>query len=186
MFNIIQFYDEHHSAIVPYILDGEVKVIFNNEEKYPYQLIVNRRINYKHQIVPANIEWSFNPYYQTLNINDFNQQLYQAMFSLKLMNFPNDLTKYLCVRAKVIDQVIEVYTLKKNEIFSFQEMKNLPKEQFKQIFSLYFKEANLSDAQLKCFFKSLSLLVNNVDVYIDEVINSKVVEAYKLGNMLNR
>lgn len=184
--NPISFYDSCNSNAIKYLSEGTAKVIFNNKSDYPYELVVNKRINYKHQVSPANIHWKFNPYYETLNIEHFNEQLYHAMFSLKLMNYPDDLDKYICINARIIDNTIEVYTALKNEIFSFKELFSLSKSELKHIFEPYFKNASLTDEQLNEFLTNLFLLIHNTQDYISTIISSEVVNDYKLGKRLNR
>lgn len=184
--NPISFYDLCNSDSIRYLSDGSAKVIFNNELDYPYELVVDKRIDYKHQVAPANIHWKFNPYYETLNIEHFNEQLYHAMFSLKLMNYPNDLDKYICINAKIIDNTIEVYTVLKKEIFSFKELFPLGKNELENIFEPYFKNAGLTNNQLSEFIKNLFLLIHNTADYINTIMNPEVVNEYKLGKRLNR
>lgn len=184
--NPISFYDSCNSDSVKYLSEGVAKVMFDNKSGYPYELIVNKRINYKHQVSPANIHWRFNPYYETLNINHFNEQLYHAMFSLKLMNYPDDLNKYICINVKIIDSTIEIYTMLKNEIFSFNELFSLSKNELKRIFKPYFKNSSLTNNQLNKFIKNLFLLIHNTSNYINTIISPKVVSEYKLGKKLNR
>lgn len=184
--NPISFYDSCDSNSIKYLSDGVAKIIFNNEFDYPYELVVDKRINYKHQVSPANIHWKFNPYYETLNIEHFNEQLYHAMFSLKLMNYPDDLNKYICINAKIIDYTIEVYTVLKNEIFSFKELFPLSKHELKNIFEPYFKNACLTNKQLNEFIKNLFVLIHNTQDYINTIISPDVVNEYKSGKRLNR
>ena len=90
----ISFYDLCDSTSIPF-LTGKAKVSYNNNFFYPYKLSLDRRINYKREIGFANINWEFNPYYETLNILNYAEELYPAIFSLKLMNYPADINKYL-------------------------------------------------------------------------------------------
>lgn len=186
MNNVIQFYDTQNSSEVIYEKEGIVKAIYIDNQNYPYKLTVNKRINYKRQISPASIEWNFNPYYQTLNINEFNEQLYQAMFSLKLMNYPQNLDKYICIRSKILEKSIEIYTPKKNQIMFYSELSLLTKKQLKNIFKKDFLDANLTQQQLTEFINNLYILIHNSDTYIKKIINSKVIEDYLSGNILNR
>lgn len=182
----ISFYDLHNSESIPYLSNGIAEVRFNSKSEYPYEYKVNKRINYKHQISKANIQWEFNPYYQTLNIDQFSEQLYHAIFSLKLMNYPDDLDKYICIRAKIIDNVVEVYTIRKSKIFSFNELSSLTKEELENIFKPYFEHTNLISKQLYEFIENLFLMIHNAQEYINKVINNNVIEEYKYGKKLNR
>lgn len=184
--NPISFYDFCNSEPIPYLSNGSARVKVNNEFDYPYELVVNRRINYKHQISSANIHWKFNPYYQTLNIDQFNEQLYHAIFSLKLMNYPSDLNKYICIRAKIIDSIIEVYTIQKQEIFSFRDLSSFTCNELRQIFKPYFKMANLTSKQLCLFIENIFILIHHTQEYVNTVIHPEVVKDYKLGKKLNR
>lgn len=182
----MSFYDSCDSDSIRYLSDGVAKVIFNNELKSPYELVVDKRINYKHQVSPANIHWKFNPYYETLNIEHFNEQLFHVMFSLKLMNYPKDLDKYICINAKIIDNTIEVYTVLKSEIFSFKELFSLGRNELENIFKPYFKNACLANEQLNEFIKNLFFLIHNTQDYINTIISLEAVNEYKLGKRLNR
>ena len=182
----VSFFDKKDSANFDYA-NGLVKVNFiGKNSNYPYELTSNKRFDYKHQIKDANIHWNFNPYYQTLNIDEFGEKLYHAMFSLKLMNFPTDINQYLCIRAKILDKELEIYTTTKNEILSFEYLSKLDLKKLKDIFQEYFFNAKLDSKKLNIFVNNLYLLLHNVEKYICEIIYSKVIEDYKLGNKLNR
>lgn len=183
--NPISFYDLSNSNSVKY-LSGKVKVIFRDDAVYPYELVADTRINYKHQISKANIHWNFNPYYETQNINQFNEELYHAMFSLKLTNYPDNLEQYIGINAKIIDGIIEVYTFQKNEVYSFEKLRLLTKNELKNVFEPYFKNACLTNDQLSGFINNLFLLIHNAQEYIHTIINPEVVNDYKLGKRLNR
>lgn len=177
--NPISFYDSCNSEPVSYLSDGTAKIIFTNESIYPYELVVNKQINYRHQISPVDIHWKFNPYYQTLNIDNFNEQLYHVIFSIKLMNYPKDLNKYICIRAKIIDNIIDVYTLKKSEMFSFNELSSLTKDKLSNIFKSYFENADLTRKQLDEFIENVFLLIHNAQDYVSTVISPEVLKDYK-------
>lgn len=185
--NPISFYDTKDSLEIKYLSEGKAKVSFISDKSfYPYQLSLNKRINYKKQTAEANICWDFNPYYETINLDDYAQQLYRAIFSLKLMNFPNDINKYICIRSKILDNTLEVYTLNNQEMFSFEQLSLLNEVQLKDIFKDYFLKADLSMKQLDEFIHNIFLLAHKADEYIDKVIDLKVIEDYKIGNKLNR
>ena len=100
--NVISFYDQENSKEYSYLCEGIIKSKFiENNTYYPYTLNANKRINYKHEVIDANMNWNFNPYYETLNIDEFNEKLYHVMFSLKLMNYPKDINKYICIRSNI-------------------------------------------------------------------------------------
>lgn len=184
--NIIQFYDKQDSSEVVYLTEGKTKAIYCGDFHYPYRLTVNRQINYKHQISSANIQWEFNPYYQTMNIMEFNKQLYQVMFCLKLMNYPKDINKYICIRSKILEKVIEIYTPYKSQTLFYDDLFLLTKKQLKNIFEQYFITAGLETKQLNDFIRNLFLLLHHTDLYINKVVNPKVIDDYRLGNSLNR
>lgn len=185
--NVISFYDCQNSLKYSYLSQGIVKVNFvENDIDYPYELTVNKRINYKHEITDANIHWSFNPYYETININDYNEKLYHAMFSLKLMNYPSDLNKYICIRSKLLEKTIEIYTINKCKTYSFKQLSYFNQQQLKSIFKEYFVQADLPIKELNKFAKNIFLLIHNIDIYINCVIDSKVIEEYRNGYKLNR
>lgn len=185
--NVISFYDCQNSSKYPYLSQGTIKVNFiENNINYPYELTVNKRINYKHEITDANIHWSFNPYYETLNISTFNEELYHAMFSLKLMNYPNDLNKYICIRSKILEKTIEIYTINKSKTYSFKQLSGFDQQQIKNIFKEYFLHAEIPIKELNKFSKNIFLLIHNIDIYINCIIDPLVVKEYRNGYKLNR
>lgn len=184
---IISFYDGQNSPKYSYLSKGIVKVNFvENNTEYPYELSVNKRINYKHEIAGANIHWSFNPYYETLNIDDYNEKLYHAMFSLKLMNYPHNINNYICIRAKVLEKTLEIYTINKCKIYTFKQLSNYNQQQIKNIFKEYFFEAKIPAEELNKFSKNIFLLIHNVDIYINSIIDPRVIKDYNNGYKLNR
>lgn len=108
------------------------------------------------------------------------------MFSLKLMNYPENLNKYICIRSKILEKSIEIYTLKKNKEFTYDELRLLTKQQLKNVFEQYFINAKLTKKQLNDFISNLFILLHNTNTYINKIIDHKVIEDYQLGNGLNR
>lgn len=184
---VISFYDQQNSLKYSYLSKGTVKVKFTKDNNnYPYELIVNKRINYKYENIDADIHWKFNPYYETLNIDDYNEKLYHAMFSLKLMNYPSDLNKYICIRSKILEKTLEIYTKNKSKLYSFEQLSAFNQQQLKNIFKEYFLQTTISNKEVNKFINNIFLLIHNTDVYINQVIDSKVIEEYKKGYKLNR
>lgn len=184
---VISFYDHQNSLNNPYLSVGSVKVKFiKDNTAYPYELVVNKRINYKCESTDADIHWEFNPYYETLSIDDYNEKLYHAMFSLKLMNYPSDLNKYICIRAKVLEKTLEIYTPNKSKLYSFEQLSSFSQQQLKNIFKEYFLQTGISNKELNKFVNNIFLLIHNIDLYINYVIDSQVIEEYKKGYRLNR
>lgn len=185
--NVISFYDGQNSSEYSYLSQGIIKVNFiENNVTYPYELTVNKRLTYKHEVTDADIHWIFNPYYETLNINDYNEKLYHAMFSLKLMNYPNDLNKYICIRSKILEKSIEIYTFYKCQTYSFEQLLSFNPKELENIFKKYFLQAGISIKELKKFTENIFLLIHNANAYINCVIDPKVIEEYRNGHKLNR
>lgn len=177
--NTISFYDGENSLKYSYLSQGTMSVKFApNNIDYPYELITNKRINYKHEIIDANVHWNFNPYYETVNIDEYNEKLYCAMFSLKLMNYPNDLNKYLCIRSKILEKTIEIYTINKCKTYSFKQLINLNQQEIKNLFNDYFSQAEIPRKELNKFVQNIFLLIHNADTYINQVINPCVIKEY--------
>ena len=185
--DIISFYDGKDSIKYPYLSQGTInaKYIPNNID-YPYEIVTNKRINYKHEIIDANIHWGFNPYYETLNIDDYNEKLYHAMFSLKLMNYPKDINKYLCIRSKILEKTLEIYTINEYKVYSFKELSLLTQQELKNVFKKYFIQAEISIKELNKFSKNIFLLIHNIDTYINQIIIPSVIKEYNLGYKWNR
>lgn len=185
--NIISFYDKHNSNEVKYLEEGIMKVIFLEDSKvYPFKLVSNKRITCQYKILDADINWYFNPYYETLNLDNFNEQLFHAMFSLKLMNFPPNKNNYLCIRSKLLDRTIEIFTKNNNEKILFDDIYNLSLKELENIFISYFKNANLTYDKFDIFVKNIFLLIHNYDEYVNKVIDKNVIIEYNSGLNLNR
>ena len=183
--NVISFYDKENSKEYPYLSGGIIKSVFiKNNFNYPYTLTANKRINYKHEVIDANINWEFNPYYETLNIDGFNEKLYHVMFSLKLMNYPKDINKYICIRSKILEKSIDIYTLSDIKTYSFKELSKLDKNEIRSFFKPYFIKSNLSINKLNKFIESIFLLIHDSDTYIKQIIDPKVIEEYEKGSNL--
>jgi hypothetical protein len=102
------------------------------------------------------------------------------------MNYPKNISKYICIRSKVLEKTIEIYTIHKKKIFSFEELTPLTLKQIEKLFFPYFKNSNLEYSKFKRFTNNIFLLIHNIDEYISKEIDLKVIEEYKLGNKLNR
>lgn len=186
MTNPLSFFDQENSINFNYI-NGTIKINFIEKNiYYPYELVIDKKYNYKLEVTDANIHWRFNPYYQTINIDEYCKKIYQVIFSLKLRNFPSDMNEYLCIRAKVLDQILEIYTIKKNQIFSFEYLSTLNIYELQNIFQNYFIDAKLDYKKLDVFINNLYLLVHNIEKYINNIIHSDVIEDYKLYKKLGR
>ena len=185
--NTISFYDGENSLKYPYLSQGTMSVKFlPNNTDYPYELVANKRINYKHEIIDANVHWDFNPYYETVNIDEYNEKLYGAMFSLKLMNYPNDLNKYICIRSKILEKTIEIYTINKCKLYSFKQLANLNQQEIKNLFKDYFLQAEIPMKELNKFSKNIFILIHNVDTYINKIIDPCVIKEYNHGYNWNK
>lgn len=183
---VISFYNQENSLKYSYLSNGSLKVNYTNNNTYPYELVVNKRINYKCESTDADIHWEFNPYYETLNIDDYNEKLYHAMFSLKLMNYPSNLNKYICIRTKILEKTLEIYTPNKSKLYSFEQLSCFDQQQLKNIFKEYFLQTGSPNKELNKFVNNIFLLIHNIDLYINYVIDSRVIEEYKKGYKLNR
>lgn len=183
---VISFYNQENSLKYSYLSNGSLKVNYTNNNTYPYELVVNKRINYKCESTDADIHWEFNPYYETLNIDDYNEKLYHAMFSLKLMNYPSNLNKYICIRTKILEKTLEIYTPNKSKLYSFEQLSVFNQQQLKNIFKEYFLQTGIPNKELNKFVNNIFLLIHNIDLYINFVIDSRVIEKYKKGYKLNR
>lgn len=183
----LSFYDKENSKKAKYLKNGFVKIKYQKENKeYPYIMHANKRIDYKQETADANINWSFNPYYETINIDKYCEGLYNVYFSLKLMNYPIDRSDYLYIRSKIIEKKVDIYTTSYQNTFSFEELSKFSQEKLENIFNPLFKKASLSNKKLKNFINSLYLLINHSDEYIEKCIDKEVKKEYDLGYTLNR
>lgn len=183
----ISFYSGENSLEYKYLDDGIIQVKCLEEGSiYPYEISSNRRVDFKKEVMLANIHWLFNPYYETLCIDDYNEGLYPAMFSLKLMNYPKNIKEYICIRSKILDKTVEIFTVKRQKMYTFDELFCFTEKDLKKFFNEYFINSKISEYRINNFIKNLFILIHNTDDYIRKVINSKVIEDYKFGNVLNR
>ena len=100
------------------------------------------------------------------------------MFSLKLMNYPKDINKYLCIRSKILEKTLEIYTINEYKIYSFKELSLLTQQELKNMFKNYFLQAEISIKELNKFSKNIFLLIHNIDTYINKEINPTVIKEY--------
>lgn len=181
------FFDKENSSPVNYLDQGHVTIHYQPKNKnYPYEIHANKRIDYKKETADANIHWDFNPYYETINIDKYCEGLYNVYFSLKLMNYPIDRSNYLYIRSKIIEKKVDIYTVSYQNTFSFEELSKLSHNELENIFKPLFKKAKLSNKKLQNFIKSLCLLVNRSDEYVEKCIDKEVKKEYDLGYTLNR
>ena len=185
--NIISFYDMESSCDTPYLETGINRIIYfgDNNSMYPYELYSNKRITCDYHEQDANIHWLFNPYYETIDLNNYSKELFHAIFSLKMMNFPKKKENYLCIRSKVLDNTLEIFTYDSKKTIFFKEIKDLSKVELHDLFKSYFTKANLSEYKLNIFSKNLYLLIHHCDEYINKIIDKGVIEDYKVS-VINR
>ena len=108
------------------------------------------------------------------------------MFSLKLMNYPKDINKYLCIRSKILEKTLEIYTINEYKVYSFKELSLLPQQELKNMFKKYFIQAEISIKELNKFSNNIFLLIHNIDTYINQIIIPSVIKEYDLGYKWNR
>lgn len=166
----ILFFDDSSSDEIKFF-DGIYKIQKTNDVNYPYEIYTNRRIDINKNIYISDIHWKFNPYYETLNINDLYYYLFKIMYSYKLISYDSKYEKNPYVRYDVFDNLI-IYSdgYEINKIF-LDEIKNMKKENLKNLFSKTIKNINFDINRFIDVIKTLSFSSEKIK---NEIIDKNV------------
>ena len=171
-YNPIMFYQNENSREYPYET-GIAKVFYQDNKKYPYLLKLNKTLKRNFKIEDTNILLSFNPYYETLNILEYDKECYKAKHSYKIMDYLNQ----VCIGLNIISGEFTLYCKDNEKKYNLNELLEKNNEEIEKILEPYFKYLN---KDIKDFIKVLRFIpkwVNSKIIY-DEVINDVKTNNY--------
>ena len=164
-YNPIMFYLEQNSKDYSYET-GTSKIIYQNNKKYPYLLKLNKTLKRNFKIVDTNILLFFNPYYETLNLLDYDKECYKVKHSYKIMDYFNK----VCIGLNIISGDLTLYCNDKEEEYNLNDFLKKNNQEIEDILKDYFKYLN---KDIKMFIKILRFIPKwvNSNVLFDEVIS---------------
>lgn len=165
-YNPMQFYINEESNIYPYE-NGKAQVIYNSNQNYPYLLKLDKTLKRNFKIEDTNILLFFNPYYETLKINEYDKICYKAKHSYKIMDYCNK----VCIGLNIINGDLTLYSKEKEENYNLNELLKISDEQIESILKSYFKALH-KEQDLSDFIKILRFIPNwvNAKIVYEEVI----------------
>ena len=171
-YNAIMFYMNEDSNEYPYET-GIAKVFYQDDKNYPYLLKLNKTLKRNFKVEDANILLPFNPYYETLNILEYDKECYRAKHSYKIMDYLNQ----VCIGLNIISGEFTLCSKEKEEKFLLNELLEKNDEEIEKILEPYFKYLNKDK---KNFIKVLRFIPNwlNSKIIYEEVINDVKTNNY--------
>ena len=171
-YNPIMFYLNEDSDDYPYET-GIAKVFYQDNKDYPYLLKLNKTLKRNFKIEDTNILLPFNPYYETLNILEYDKECYRAKHSYKIMDYLN----HICIGLNIINGDLTLYSEEQEEKYNLNLLLEKNDEEIAKILKPYFKYLN---KDIKTFIKVLHFIPNwtNSNILYDEIINDVKTNNY--------
>ena len=165
-YNPIMFYQNKDSK------EGTTKVIFQNNKNYPYILNLTKTLKRNFKIEDTNILLPFNPYYETLNILEYDKECYKAKHSYKIMDYSNK----VCIGLNIINGNLTLYCPEKEEEYNLNDLLEKNNEEIEEILKDYFKYLN---KDVKKFINVLRFIPKWVN---SNIIYKEVIHDIKINN----
>ncbi len=171
-YNPIMFYINEDSDDYPYET-GIAKVLYQNNKDYPYLLKFTKTLKRNFKVEDANILLPFNPYYETLNILEYDKECYKAKHSYKIMDYLN----HICIGLNIISGDLTLYSEDQEEKYNLNHLLEKNDEAIEKILEPYFKYFN---KDIKDFIKVLHFISNwtSSNILYDEIINDVKTNNY--------
>lgn len=118
----IFFYAGKSSLKYPY-LNGFIQVQFQNHQ---YCLYSNVRMKRDFRIVSEPVSFYFQPFMETLDIDDFAKNIFRVKFSYKIMNYHKNKDKQYCLGLNVVTKQLDFYTRYYHKKYLLQEFLAMP------------------------------------------------------------
>ena len=164
-YNPMMFYINEDSKNYLYET-GTAKIFYQNNKNYPYLLKLNKTLKRNFKIEDTNILLSFNPYYETLNILEYDKECYKAKHSYKIMDYINK----VCIGLNIISGDLTLYSENQEEKYNLNFLLEKNEEEIEKILKPYFKYLN---KDIKEFIKVLRFIPYwiNSNILYNEIIN---------------
>ena len=121
----LMFYDKSSSKENRY-LTGKIKIKYQENN---YSLSTNVRMKRDFTIIKDNINWYFNPYEETINIDSFAKNLYKVKFSYKIMYYNNSRRKKFCLGLNIVTKKLDLYKNTYHEQYDLTDFLKLPEKE---------------------------------------------------------
>ena len=164
-YNPIMFYMNEDSNDYSYET-GIAKIIYQNNRNYPYLLKLNKILKRNFKVEDTNILLPFNPYYETVNILEFDKECYRAKHSYKIMDYLN----HVCIGLNIISGKLTLYYNYNEEKYNLNELLELNNKEIKNILMFYFNDLNKDLDEFINMLRFIPKWVNSKVIY-DEVMN---------------
>ena len=166
------FYDKDSSKEYKY-LTGKVKINYENNS---YSIKANVRMKRDFSIIKDNVNWYFNPYEETTNIDYFTKNIYKVKFSYKIMYYNNIPIKRFCLGLNIVTQKLDLYSYNYHEEYYLDEFLKLSKEELFQKLSFLKTDNKFTEKDIEDLLQVLKIYA-----YEDKIpiLNYKIVQEFK-------
>ena len=166
------FYDKSSSKEYKY-LTGKVKI---NYDKNRYSIKANVRMKRDFSIIKDNVNWYFNPYEETTNIDYFTKNIYKVKFSYKIMYYNNIPRKRFCLGLNIVTKKLDFYSYNYHEEYYLDEFLKLSKEELFQKLSFLKTDNKFTEKDIEDLLQVLKIYA-----YEDKIpiLNYKIVQEFK-------
>ena len=168
----IVFYDKTSSKEYKY-LTGKVKISYDNNI---YSIKTNVRMKRNFSIIKDSINWHFNPYEETINIDSFAKNIYKVKFSYKIMYYSNAKNKRFCLGLNIVTKKLDLYTYKHHEEYFLNDLFNLSKEEILKKLHFLKTDNKLTNKDIEDLLKILKIYAYARDI---PILNSKIEQEFK-------
>ncbi len=168
-YNPIMFYMNEDSNDYPYET-GIAKVFYQNNKNYPYLLKLNKTLKRNFKVENANILLPFNPYYETLNILEYDKECFKAKHSYKIMDYLNQ----ICIGLNIISGDLTLHSKNNEKNYNLNKLLEKNDEVIEKILEPYF------NGKVKDFIKLLRFIPKwvNSSIMYNEVIKDIMINNF--------
>ena len=168
----IIFYDRTSSKEYKY-LTGKVKVNYDNNR---YSIKANVRMKRDFSIIKDDINWYFNPYEETINIDSFTKNIYKVKFSYKIMYYSNDKSKRFCLGLNIVTKKLDLYSQNNHEEYYLNEFLKLSKEEILKKLDFFKTDNKLIKKDIDDLLQILKIFTYTKKI---PILNSKIAQEFK-------
>ena len=127
-------------------------------------------------IIKDNVNWYFNPYEETTNIDYFTKNIYKVKFSYKIMYYNNIPIKRFCLGLNIVTKKLDLYSYNYHEEYYLDEFLKLSKEELFQKLSFLKTDNKFTEKDIEDLLQVLKIYA-----YEDKIpiLNYKIVQEFK-------
>lgn len=172
----IMFFDKMNSDEIEYY-GGMCKTLYVKDKKYPYKTISNRmaRTNYEMQI--KDVSFPFNPYYETINVDDFYKEIVKVFISYQSRLYPGKIKDRAYIKLNVIDKSFEYSDMSNYDgVFSLDDIKVMGEKKFRKIINPVTKKLNIDTDEI---VQTIFYIIEKYDEFKKNIFMDEVIKEYQ-------